>query len=144
MASIFFSLKILEICSFIKVHVKAFYKVCHFSFFIEKMSLIRHPNDIFGLCLHRVGYPGTRHFSASGTRFQNFGKVEALVKSLKIGVALFVVTISTYTPFLYADLFSDGDVSGYAHFLFYCNNFANFFVYFWIDDKFRDWTLRRE
>ena len=43
------------------------------------MYLIRHPNDIFGLCLHRVGYPGTRHFSASGTRFQNFGKVEALV-----------------------------------------------------------------
>ena len=64
---------------------------------------------------------------------------------MKIGSALFCVTMAAYTPFLYADLFSDGNVSPYVYFLFYMyiNNVANFFVYFWIDLQFRDWILRR-
>ena len=61
------------------------------------------------------------------------------MKSLKL-----IVMISTHSPFIYVGFINDGDVSGYTHFLFYCNNFANFFVYFWIDDKFRDWILRRQ
>ena len=44
------------------------------------MSLIIHPNGMLRLCVFWVGYPGTRHFSTLGTRFQNFGKVEALFR----------------------------------------------------------------
>ena len=65
------------------------------------------------------------------------------MKSLKIGATLFLVTIATVSAMFYATLFSRKAVHGRLYFIVYINNFANFFVYFWIEDKFRNWILRR-
>ena len=59
------------------------------------------------------------------------------LKSVKIGASLFVVTVASYTPLIFSIL-STTYLSGYLYFVIYINNFANFFVYAWIDDKFRE------
>ena len=64
------------------------------------------------------------------------------VKSVKIGASLFLVTILTYSNLVYATI-TGVPYSGYLYFVIYVNNSANFFVYFWIDENFRKWTLRK-
>ena len=64
------------------------------------------------------------------------------VKSVKIGMSLFFLTIATYLPF-HISVLTNIPYSGYLYGLIYINNFANFFVYFWIDRKFRRWVLHR-
>ena len=63
------------------------------------------------------------------------------VKSVKIGASLFLLIIATYTPLGYA-IASKTTISGYLAFVIYINNFANFFIYFWIDEKFRKAVLK--
>ena len=50
---------------------------------------------------------------------------------------MFVVAVASYTPLIFS-LLSATYLSGYLYFVIYINNFANFFVYAWIDDKFRE------
>ena len=64
-------------------------------------------------------------------------------KSVKIGVSLFILTIFCYTSVLIAAN-SNLYLSHYAFYLIYVNNFGNFFIYFWIDEKFRKYILRRK
>ena len=64
------------------------------------------------------------------------------VKSVKIGASLFLVTIVTYLPIVYTSV-TQLHFSGYVYGTIYVNNFANFFVYFLIDEKFRHWILRK-
>ena len=58
------------------------------------------------------------------------------VKSVKIGAGIFVLTVATYLPAIVGS-FVGVKVSGYWAYAVYVNNFANFFVYLWIDDEFR-------
>ena len=58
------------------------------------------------------------------------------IKSAKIGAGLFVVSVTSYFPLVYS-LLSAQYRSGYLYFVIFINNFANFFVYAWIDEKFR-------
>ena len=64
------------------------------------------------------------------------------LKSVKIGASLFLVTILTYSNLVFATI-TGIPYSGYLYCVIYVNNFANFFVYFWIDENFRKWTLRK-
>ena len=64
------------------------------------------------------------------------------MKAIKIGAMLVVVSFASFTPSVVAGR-TNIPVPGYFNFFIYINNFANFFVYFWIDDKFRNWVLRR-
>ena len=64
------------------------------------------------------------------------------MKAIKIGAMLVVVSFASFTPSVVAGS-TNKAVPGYFNFFVYINNFANFFVYFWIDDKFRNWVLRR-
>ena len=60
------------------------------------------------------------------------------MKSVKIGLSLFVIFILTYTPFIFSFLLpSLGPISGYFRFTFYINNLANFFIYLFVDEDFR-------
>ena len=63
------------------------------------------------------------------------------VKSVKIGSSIFFLIIATYSPLCYA-IVAKTKVSGYLGFVIYINNFANFFIYFWIDKKFRKAVLQ--
>ena len=63
------------------------------------------------------------------------------IKSVKIGASLVVVTLVTFSPLVYA-VVAETSISGYIHFVIYINNFANFFVYFWIDERFRKAVLK--
>ena len=72
--------------------------------------------------------------------FFRLGANRSHVKAVKIGASLFVLSIITYTPLTLADL-SHTVVSGYFYFSVFINNFANFFVYVWVDVKFRNWLL---
>ena len=58
------------------------------------------------------------------------------VKCVKIGACLVALTLATFSPIAYASVAKTA-LSGYMFFVVYINNFANFFIYFWIDDKFR-------
>ena len=62
------------------------------------------------------------------------------VKSAKIGASLFFLTVATYSSLFYA-LGAEEGISGYWKFVVSINNFANFFIYFWIDKKFRKAVL---
>ena len=64
------------------------------------------------------------------------------VKTVKIGASLFLVTMVTYSPIIFSIITGIAQ-TGYIFGIIYVNNFANFFVYFWIDEKFRHWILRR-
>ena len=64
------------------------------------------------------------------------------MKAIKIGAMLVVVALLSFTPVVLVGNL-DLQMAGYFHFFVHINNFANFFVYFWIDDKFRNWVLRR-
>ena len=59
------------------------------------------------------------------------------IKSVKIGLSLFVIFILSLLPELYVANFG-GPISGYFHFSFYINNIANFFIYLIADEKFRE------
>ena len=63
------------------------------------------------------------------------------MKSVKIGASLFLLTIATYAPLVFV-FATETQISGYMRFIIYINNFANFFIYFWIDEKFRNAVLR--
>ena len=63
------------------------------------------------------------------------------VKSVKIGASLFLLIIATYSPLVYATA-AKTSISGYMGFVIYINNFANFFIYFWIDENFRKAVLK--
>ena len=58
------------------------------------------------------------------------------MKTVKIGLSLFVVFILSYTPFIYVAAFGQ-PISGYFRFSFYLNNLANFFIYIFFDGEFR-------
>ena len=58
------------------------------------------------------------------------------MKSVKIGLSLFIVYILSYTPFMYVGI-SGNPISGYFRFTFYINNLANFFIYLFVDGEFR-------
>ena len=58
------------------------------------------------------------------------------MKTVKIGLSLFVVFILSYTPFIYVAAFGQ-PISGYFRFSFYLNNLANFFIYLLVDGEFR-------
>ena len=58
------------------------------------------------------------------------------MKTVKIGLSLFMVYLLSCTPFLYVILFKKS-ISGYFRFAFYINNLANFFIYLFVDEKFR-------
>ena len=75
-------------------------------------------------------------------RFQPSVENKRHVKSVKIGASLFAVTMLTYSSTVYG-VITGVPVTGYIYVLIYINNFANFFVYFWIDKKFRIWVLRK-
>ena len=62
------------------------------------------------------------------------------MKSVKIGASLVVLTLATLSPLIYA-IVTKTALSGYLRFVTYINNFANFFVYFWIDKEFRKAVL---
>ena len=62
-------------------------------------------------------------------------------KSVKIGVSLFALTIFCYTSVVLSAN-SNLHLSHYAFYLIYVNNFGNFFIYFWIDEKFRKFIMR--
>ena len=64
------------------------------------------------------------------------------VKSVKIGASLFVLTLVWYLPFVLTILVG-WRISRYFFYFAYINNFANFFVYFWIDENFRNAVLCR-
>ena len=57
------------------------------------------------------------------------------MKSVKIGLSLFIVYMISHTPYKYITTFG-GPISGYFKFAFYINNLANFFIYFFVDEKF--------
>ena len=57
------------------------------------------------------------------------------MKSVKIGVCLFLVFILAYTPLMIA--FFVGEISGYFRFTYTINNLANFFIYLIVDEDFR-------
>ena len=63
------------------------------------------------------------------------------VKSVKIGASLFFFTLVTFIPILLVS-FHDSVIPGYLYFAMYINNFDNFFIYLWIDDKFRKYRLQ--
>ena len=63
------------------------------------------------------------------------------MKSVKIGASLFLLTVVTFAPLAYA-LGTQATISGYLSLVIYINNFANFFIYFWIDNKFRKAVLK--
>ena len=108
-------------------------KPSHFSAFLAKIVKIfniQHPH---------------RHIKrpkVSLTLFRSTSKAKSHMKAIKIGAMLVVVTFLSFTPVLLVGN-SDQKMPGYFNFFIYINNFANFFVYFWIDDKFRNWVLRR-
>ena len=58
------------------------------------------------------------------------------MKSVKIGLSLFIVFILSFTPSLYVYNFG-GPISGYFRFAIYINNLANFFIYLFVDEEFR-------
>ena len=58
------------------------------------------------------------------------------MKTVKIGLSLFMVFILSYTPFLYVIMF-EKSISGFFRFVFYINNLANFFIYLFVDEDFR-------
>ena len=58
------------------------------------------------------------------------------MKSAKIGFALFLVYIFSFTPSLLM-LYKPGTVSGYFRATLLINNLANFFIYLVIDEEFR-------
>ena len=58
------------------------------------------------------------------------------IKTVKIGLSLFVVFILSYTPFIYIVTFGKL-ISGYFAFAFYNNNLANFLIYLFVDEEFR-------
>ena len=64
-------------------------------------------------------------------------------KSVKIGVGLFLLTIFCYTSVILA-VNSNLFVTTYALYLIYFNNFGNFFIYLWVDEKFRKYILRKK
>ena len=70
-------------------------------------------------------------------------KSKSHMKAIKIGAMLFLVSFASFTPIVVAVINDGLEIWGYFDFFIYINNFANFFVYFWIDDKFRNWVLRR-
>ena len=60
------------------------------------------------------------------------------MKSVKIGLSLFIIFMLTYTPFIFSFILpSLGPISGYFRFTFYINNLANFFIYLFVDEDFR-------
>ena len=61
------------------------------------------------------------------------------MKSLKISLSLFIVFTLSHTPYIYISIFG-GPISGYFRFAFYINNLANFFIYLFVDEKFRAWV----
>ena len=64
-------------------------------------------------------------------------------KAVKIGASLFVLTTGTFAPTLYASV-TRTTISGYFYYVLSVNNFANFFIYIWIDGEFRSWILRKK
>ena len=75
--------------------------------------------------------------------FRNPNQAGRHKKSVKIGASLFMLTIVSYCP-----LVLNGNLglvaSPYLFYFIYINNFGNFFIYFWIDEKFRKFILRRK
>ena len=57
------------------------------------------------------------------------------MKSVKIGVCLFLVFILSFAPLMIA--FFAGGISGYFRFTYTINNLANFFIYLIVDEDFR-------
>ena len=64
-------------------------------------------------------------------------------KSVKIGVALFTLTVVCYLSVVLLAL-SNLVISPYLFYLLYFNNLGNFFIYFWIDEKFRKFILLKK
>ena len=64
------------------------------------------------------------------------------MKAVKIGVSLLILTILSYLPPPFLNLVLRLTVPKYVMFTFYVNNFANFFIYIWIDEKFRKFVCR--
>ena len=58
------------------------------------------------------------------------------MKSVKIGLSLFLVFIFSFTPSVYAILAREV-MSGYFRYTNYINNLANFFIYLLVDEEFR-------
>ena len=58
------------------------------------------------------------------------------MKSVKIGMSLFIIFILSFTPVFYV-IISGEPISGYFRFTFYINTMANFFIYLFVDEKFR-------
>ena len=72
--------------------------------------------------------------------FRDQSKAGVHKKSVKIGAGLFLVSMASFTPLLVA-LNTDLVLPGHLMYFMYINNFANFFVYIWIDRKFRAFVL---
>ena len=64
------------------------------------------------------------------------------MRSVQIGASLFFVMVSCFIP-AFVVSFTNIELSGYLYYVFHINNFANFFIYFWIDRKFRNFVMRR-
>ena len=63
-------------------------------------------------------------------------------KSVKIGASLFTLNFVCFSP-AFINAFTNKPIPGYLHPVVFINNFANVFVYFWIDVKFRNFVLCR-
>ena len=60
------------------------------------------------------------------------------MKSVKIGLSLFLVFILSYIPPMFAFIVpSVAPIHGYFRFSFYLNHLANFFIYLFVDEEFR-------
>ena len=58
------------------------------------------------------------------------------MKSVKIGVSLFIIFVLSYLPAIYA-INTGYRISGYFRYTAYINNLANFFIYLMVDKEFR-------
>ena len=58
------------------------------------------------------------------------------MKSVKIGVAIFIVFVGGFMPPLYAFNFG-GPINGYLRYSIFANFVANFFIYLVVDEEFR-------
>ena len=57
-------------------------------------------------------------------------------KSIKIGGSLLILKICCFLPIFIAS-FIGFQLPIYLYYVVYINNFANFFVYLWVDENFR-------
>ena len=58
------------------------------------------------------------------------------MKSVKIGLGLFIMFVFSFSPLIY--VFNvGGPISGYFRFTYYINSVGNFFIYLAVDEEFR-------